>query len=193
MNDELNATIAPFDRTTLDDDESPICAVADDLRIRYVNPAWKRFARDNGGPWDDERWLGTSFCDALPSCLRPFYERLFEQTLTTREPADHAYECSSATRFRRFVMRVFPTSANGLVMSHTRSLETPHAASDGPPIEALFRDANGIVTQCSHCRRHRRVDRTATQWDWIPAYVEARLPNTSHGLCAMCEVYFYPR
>ncbi|MDQ3034620.1 MAG: hypothetical protein M3Y87_19580 [Myxococcota bacterium] len=60
-------------------------------------------------------------------------------------------------------------------------------------IEALYRDPNGMLVQCSHCRRVRRGDPSVTAWDWVPEYVARPQPRTSHGLCAVCLDFYYPK
>jgi len=54
-------------------------------------------------------------------------------------------------------------------------------------------DANGIITNCAHCRCSRRVD-SLDQWDFVPEYLQPRLESevqVSHGLCPVCQAYFY--
>ena len=42
-------SLAPFDLGTLERDEATICALDGELRIIYVNAAWRAFSRANGG------------------------------------------------------------------------------------------------------------------------------------------------
>ena len=54
--------------------------------------------------------------------------------------------------------------------------------------------SRGIVTMCAHCRCCRRNAMPAT-WDFVPDYLCLKgraLVAVSHGLCPLCEAYFYP-
>lgn len=57
-----------------------------------------------------------------------------------------------------------------------------HAAEDA--VEARYLGADGMILQCSHCRRVRGPSPHA--WDWIPRFVALPHPNTSHVICPSC-------
>lgn len=73
---------------------------------------------------------------------------------------------------------------NSLVLS--REHEQPAMR----PTEELYRDPNGLISHCGHCRRVQRV-RQPSQWDWVPEWVAQPPPRTSHSLCYVCYEYFY--
>jgi hypothetical protein len=188
---ELIALLAPFVREALDRDTSMICALTEEDRIAYVNPAWKRFGHENGGARDGTWGVGTLLRDVVPPVLRPFYDSLFATVRSTNAHAEYSYDCSSPTSPRLFHTRIFPTQRGGLLIVHSPSLEAAPSEPAKPAIEGLYRDANELVTQCANCRRMRRVGVSPEQWDWVPEYAERMLPNTSHGLCAVCFAYYY--
>jgi hypothetical protein len=190
-----------FDSDELARHEGTIFGLDDELRLAYVNPAWDRFARENGGQPEIRRhWdLGTPILHAVPESLRPFYERLLDPTVVhdgkdfprTRR---HEYECSSGSVFRWFHMEVLPLGRGaGLLVINSPIIVRAHGRDREPrePDLELFRDGHGIVRQCSHCRRVSRP-RDDARWDWIPAWVEKAPPMTSHTLCPLCLDYHYP-
>ncbi len=180
-----------FDPSALNDDPSTIYALDPELRITYMNLAWARFALANGAHWADGRWgLGTRIIDAVPTILRPFYEHLFEAARTTSVAVEHDYECSSGAVFRRFRMRVMPCERDILLVVHSLLRESPRACSTDPAPDFLYRNQDGLIVQCSHCRCVRRARTTA--WELVPAYVERAAPGLVHGLCTVCRAYYYP-
>jgi hypothetical protein len=47
---------------------------------------------------------------------------------------------------------------------------------------------------CAHCRCSLRRGRQ-DQWDFVPEHLELKgmaLLKVSHGLCPVCQIYFYP-
>jgi hypothetical protein len=132
--------------------------------------------------------------------LRPFYVRLFRSCLEAEQTGErtpqHEYECSSADVFREFVMTLYPLrERQGLLVVNSIVVETPHDPALRPP-HACDRTAyvqeNGWIHQCVHCRRVENVQ-TEGRWDWVPEWVEAFPPETSHGLCTFCHSHYYPR
>ena len=74
----------------------------------------------------------------------------------------------------------------------TLRIERPHAASEAeaPPDTTTYFDANGILHQCSHCRRVQNLVAEGA-WDWVPEWVEEIPRNTSHTICPPCFEYYY--
>lgn len=91
--------IAPTD---LEASANVIYALSADLRLLYFNPAWFRFARDNGGePALSTRFpVGTSILAALDASLCEFYLDAWQTVLQTGKVWEHVYECSSDRTFR---------------------------------------------------------------------------------------------
>lgn len=192
--------LSGFDREALETHPGSICGLWRDLRIAYVNPAWRRFAEENGGrPGIADAWgVGACYMAAVPDVLRPRLEHLFERAVEgggdAMRPAALDYECSSARIFRMFHMDVYPLPGRrGYLVVNSLVVEEPHdprRRAPRPPDRAAYLDAGGLIQQCSHCRRVRHPEEG--RWDWIPAWVEAPPDATSHSICRVCFDYFYP-
>ncbi|MEO8801134.1 MAG: hypothetical protein ABI551_24800 [Polyangiaceae bacterium] len=188
--EQFGRLLAPFDLDVVDDEPSTVYGLTEDLRLGYVNRAWSAFANANGASWNEGAWgIGSRVMDAIPDVLRPFYAGLFAQALSERAVVEHDYECSSPTQLRRFRMRIHPCDSGALLVVHSRIEEQLHTAAEHSR-GALYGEADGLITQCSHCRRVQRVDGTR-EWDWVPEYVARPLPTISHGLCNLCVEYYY--
>lgn len=168
--------------------------------LLYVNPAWFRFGRNNGGaPAVETSWgIGANFFDAIPEPLKTFYLELFARAPRfgeSLEPASFSYECSSAELFRRYNMLVYalPDDDDGRPAGHlvVNSLieERPHDRDPHPPRRDRYVDHLGLLHQCAHCRRVKDVNEG--NWDWVPEWVEVPPAKTSHGLCPVCFDYFF--
>lgn len=176
-----------------------VCALDGSYVIGYVNAAWRRFARDNGGPRDREAtWsIGASYLDAVPKVLRDFYHGLLKRSLVARErgslfPLVHVYECSSPTTYRRFAMAVYPLDGPVFLLAHTPVVVRDFDAQlEAHPASDDYVNADGLIKQCSHCRRVQRPRQQPEIWDWVPAWVARSPSETSHGLCDLCLVHFY--
>jgi hypothetical protein len=185
--------LAPFDLTALDAEQGTVCGLSEDLVIIYVNPAWYRYARDNGASWREGEWsVGARMMDAVPYVLRPFYRGLFARAQATNRPVEHEYDCSSPELLRRSRMRVYPCLSGALVVVHTLLREVERDSAPDA-VEADYRDDNGLLALCSHCHRARRARRADDPtWDWVPAFVRHPPQGVSHGLCVTCARYYYP-
>ncbi|MEI9812314.1 MAG: hypothetical protein WDO18_06420 [Acidobacteriota bacterium] len=67
--------------------------------------------------------------------------------------------------------------------------ESPHPDPVVPEAE-LYRDNQGMVRLCAHCRRTK--DPEEERWDWVPAILATLPAYASHGLCPFCRAYHYP-
>ncbi len=168
-------------------------------QIAYVNPAWVRFARENGALLHELpiAFMGQRYLDVIAAPLKPFYAQLFSlapDVGRALQPVSHVYECSSATEFRQFAMKVYALAqGEGFVVINTLVASRPHDnISRVPqlPDRALYAKADGIIVQCAHCRLVRRADHS--QWDWVPAWIEQAPSGISHGVCEVCLEYYYP-
>lgn len=186
-----------FDLDDLCQQDHTIYALDRDLRLVFMNPAWFRFAHENGAPtaivedWD----LGRSVLDACPGELRGFYANAYTRVLESDKVWDFDYECSSPEQYRLLHQTVYPLPGGaGLLVVNSPVVTREHDAAERParaPDAAAYRNAEGALVQCSHCRRIRR---NAEQecWDWVPEWV-ARVPRvTRHGLCSICLNHYYP-
>lgn len=166
---------------------SVVVGLRADNTVGFTNAAWARFAKQNNGGGAVEDWRG-SLIEAVSPELRGFYLKLFETARATGEPQDHRYQCSDKEKYREFMLRVLPLPSGALILIHHKVLETPHGWERGT-VGDQYRNADGFVVQCSHCRRTRRADDPLT-WDWVPAYLE-RQAGISHGLCGHCFRHYY--
>jgi len=178
-----------FDLPALDDQPATIIGTWPDLTLAFTNKAWATFSSLNGGH-RDRLQLGICIFDAIPEALLPFYREHFQEVIREDKPWEHEYECSSPEAFRLFHMLVYPVShGQGLLMIHSLRRESAHDRLP-PSLRGEYRDKDGFVHQCAHCRRTRRCDDHRV-WDWIPDFVRTPQLNTSHGLCDVCYAYYY--
>lgn len=205
----MNVTCSPdflpllkgFDLEAIDRHPGSVYGLWPDLRLGYINPAWFSFAADNGGePAISRCWsIGSTFMSAIPDPLQKFHANLFSAALAgasalAPRPVQHEYECSSAAIYRRFLMTIYPLRGAGLLVVNTLATECDHNRDERPPHIAdtsVYADGDGIVRQCSHCRRIQ-VPASQDLWHWVPAWVEHCPPQTSHTLCNFCLDYYYP-
>lgn len=174
----------------IDASDNQVYLLDTDLRVLHRNPAATRFILDNSGQ-----------PGALPSAepvtrhfaepVRSFYKSLFEAAQLVGDPVDHDYDCSSPGLYRRFRLRIYPRPDGRLLLRHQCIVEKPHPAAPMPHRHDRYRTAEGLITQCCHCRATRRVDDPLT-WDWVPELVETLRPDISHGLCHPCFEHYFP-
>ncbi len=189
---ELKKLLAPFDVASLDVESATVYGVTEDLRLAYTNPAWHTFARANGARCNDKSMnVGSPIMDVTPAPLRPAYQRLFDRARATRVVAEHDYECSSATLFRSFRMDVHPCDSGAFVVVNILLRTSEHAEPSMNAVDANYRTADGLIVQCSHCRRVRR-EGSPSSWDWVRRYVASPPDGISHGICGVCLDSHYP-
>ncbi len=183
----------------LESHPSSIFGLFPEGQIAYVNPAWVHFALENGalttGPASE--WIGQRYLDVIVEPLKPFYEQLFSlapDAGSDVQPVSHVYECSTPTVFRQFAMKVYGLAkGEGFIVVNTLVASRPHDLRSRvaqPPNRALYASADGIISQCAHCRLVRRAD--GSRWDWVPAWIEQLPVGMSHGVCEVCFGYYYP-
>lgn len=189
----FQALLADFDIEAFQNNSGTIFGLWPDLTLAYVNLGWVQFAALNDGePQNDSEWrLGRCVMDAIAEPLRPFFVENYGRCLREGRPWEHVYDCSSAELYREFHLTAFPLGeAEGLLVVNSLRREAIHTRVPCPPLDELYRDDGGMVTQCCHCRRVRRIGE-AKVWDWVPAWVSDRPANTSHGLCEPCMGFHY--
>ena len=175
----------------LEASENTVVGIRADYTMGYVNPAWFRFAQENAAP-DLEHWENRSITQSFADPVVDAYLDLFRRVQDSGKPADHDYECSTAETYRGFRLRVLPLPARALLLLHHLRVERPHDRAVAAPEDLRYRDDQGVITQCAHCRRTRRSTNLST-WDWVPAYLDRSLRDVSHGLCPTCFRHYYPR
>lgn len=181
-----------FNVEELDRLAATIYGLTPDLKLAYTNPAWHRFALENGGSKIAPQWgLGRSILEAIAEPLRPFFVENYRRCLELSRPWEHTYDCSSADLYRRFHMMVYPLGQRqGFLVVNSLCVATAHTRPDMPPLEQRYRNAAGIISQCCHCRRIRRVGDQLV-WDWVSAWVRSSPEGTSHGICPECLGFHY--
>ncbi len=193
----FHAALAGLDLADLEANPNVVFGLWPDLTLAYLNPAWFRFAGENGGePAISRDWtLGRNVMDAVAPELQPFYREFFGSQLAGGPVVSlrqHEYECSSAEIYRRYVMTVYRLGDGaGLLVVNATSITRPQYRPPRPPYEGDYHDPGGWVRQCAHCRcvQHRlEPDR----WDWVPFWVVSPPREVSHGLCPLCLDHFYP-
>jgi hypothetical protein len=164
-----------------------------DLTLAYVNPAWVRFAHENGGHDTLARYgLGCFVPAAISRPLRGYYQTAYRRCLDEVQAWEHRYECSSAAEYRLMHMSVYPLAeADGLIVVNSCIAARPHEHESHSSDERLYLDINGHYHQCSHCRRTQQA-RAPRVWDWVPEWVDRSPLNTSHVICPACLEEYYP-
>jgi hypothetical protein len=163
------------------------------LEFVYCNPAWDKFAEQNGG---GEHLLsagvvGSKLFPVIPSVLQSFYREVFQTVQRSGLVWQHVYECSSAEVFRKFRMRIHPMKEDGFFISNALYVEQPQVARSFTDA-AKYRQENGMIFMCAHCRCSQRVGEKDA-WDFVPAFIASHplREKISHGLCPSCRSYFY--
>ncbi len=199
---ELLTAIGGIDLDVFAKERSTVIVIDDEYRIIYFNPAYSRFAEENGGqPKIAQDWgLGKSIMSAINPELQPFYTALFLSVIASAStprpsPATHCYECSSPSLYRQFALAVYPLhGGKGLLLVHSLVVEKPHEPAERAahaPDLPNYLDNHGFIRQCSHCRRVQTRS-NFTEWHWVPQWVGHSPGNVSHGLCPICLEYYYP-
>ncbi|HEY6562479.1 MAG TPA: hypothetical protein VI072_34660 [Polyangiaceae bacterium] len=179
-----------FSIDTLKQDPSTIVAIDPRGTMLWMNDAWRRFAESNGGSSVLDRFdVGRSYFDGISGSLRDYYEERFRVALRHGEVFQLEYECSSPDVYRLMHLRALPVGQSALLLQHSMVAEGLHARASQPEIEATYRAANGLIVQCSNCRRFRRAD--GDTWDWVRGWVASLPKDTSHGLCSTCADFYY--
>lgn len=186
-----------YDTLGLREHSGVIYGLWPDFRLAYLNPAWFQFAIENGGePKISREWqLGSSILDAMTSPVREFYATNYRNSLTTYRVWTHEYECSSETVYRWLHQMVYPLGRReGLLIVNSVRIERPHDPRERmarQAVTAIYRDNNGFMHQCAHCRRVKNL-LEVERWDWIPEWVRV-VPNAvTHTLCPPCFAHYYP-
>jgi hypothetical protein len=189
--------LAGFYRQPLDQGDDVIYGVWPDLTLGYTNARWARFAIENDGADVLRRWtLGTSVRSAFGADLDLFYTRAFGEVLATGTIWQHTYTCPSPRQRRWFNMRALPLGREGLLVCHLLVSTSEVAEPRRRPSAVPYRDTNGLVTQCSHCRRvqvaaARPAHSAEPDWHYVPAFIERAPRRTTHGLCPICFMYHF--
>jgi hypothetical protein len=176
--------------SVLENNPSACYTLGADLEITYCNPAWNRFAADNGGVnLLADKVLHRPVLEFFTPVMSDYYAELFARARQKREMQCQEYECSSPEIFRFFRMQIYPFK-NGFAVVNSLHAKKAHSQQGLQPFDHIYLQSNALLRICSNCRRTCRNDESG-QWDWVPAYLNPDLKNTTHGICAVCLEYFY--
>ena len=186
-------------------EKDPALLLDRDGVILFVNDAWDRFARENGG---GERvaastLVGTRWFDHIAGDVpRRLHRLLFERAVRRLGPASHGgvvqlNEANGPDTARLVATHLEPVlgpndSLTGIAVIHRVVRELP--LSDVYPLAAgddsRWTGPDGQIEQCSCCRRVRRPDEPE-EWDLVPGLVAEPPGSVRFGYCALCLELHY--
>jgi hypothetical protein len=185
---------------SLNSSHSTVYGLDAEFKLSYLNPAWFKFAEENGGDLFaiDEWSLGKNVFDSIPPTLESYYKELFVSVWNEKrplfKPKQSVYECSSPELYRRFSMHLYPFGKAGLLVVHSLLVEESHDPTPGERTDSFkeedYVSKKGVVEQCANCRRVRNL-KDQERWDWIPMWIKEPCKNISHGICSPCLHHYY--
>jgi hypothetical protein len=172
--------------------------------VVQVNQAWDREARAAGGPTSNAV-LSTRWLDWIRGEEPSQWHAELLAALLSRpcKPGEgdlvQTCECNTPAHFRVFATRFSPLTTHrarepaGVLVLTTLIDEGPIEARYrvGSPDPARYRDAQGILRQCSGCRRVRVPGAGQPVWEIVPALLVIPQPDVSHGICDLCRRRYY--
>lgn len=182
------------------DQEPDLCVVLDgEGCIQFVNTAWRAESERMRSPAvDAERVLGLRYVDGVAGEIRHRIQQCLDEVLAGRASYGvtlHS-ECNTASQLRHLSSYFSPLrdpqeQIAGVIVRHQIRVEGAlgdrYEVVEAAPDE--LRDARGLLTQCSCCRRVR--DGRDGKWRVVVALMERPVPNTSHGYCETCLSTYY--
>jgi hypothetical protein len=168
--------------------------------ILFVNDAWERFARDNGGGQgvSAPALTGTRWLDHVAGEEpRRLHRILLERALRRIGPGPggavvQLNESNTPTLARLVATHLEPLVGAGGVLT---GVAVVHRVVRELPIEevypvvegndATWRCEDGAVEQCSCCRRNRRPGEPE-EWDLAPGMVAEPPEGTRFVYCSLC-------
>lgn len=204
------ALLKTYDMSQIDAD-NVIYGCFDDFKIGFFNARYLKFAEENSKMCDPDQLnrlqssLGASLLDSVALVLHQFLKTNCAKVLAENRPWHHLYQCNSPSEFKLYHMEVIPllppqdsssdktTDRKGLLFIHSLVKTKPIDYDTGDlSAESSYRDKNGLVHQCVHCRRIQVQD--AGQQDkyvWVTEWVAKPPAKTSHEICAVCYPFYY--
>jgi hypothetical protein len=186
-------------------EKDPALLLDRDGIILFVNEAWDRFARENGG---GERvasgsLVGTRWVDHIAGEEpRRLHRLLFERAVRRLGPGPgggvvQLNEANGPETARLVATHLEPVVGHGNVLTgvavvHRTVRELPlaevYAVASGA--ESRWLGEDGHVEQCSCCRRVRRPEEPE-EWDLVPGLVAEPPETVQFGYCALCLELHY--
>ena len=172
----------------LEQRESSIAVLDPAGKILWVNPSWQRNAAPDGlVPSFDE--TSSVYYGGVPPRLRDFYASVFGHALATGQVFDQIYGSSSSTARRVMHCRVLPIDRKGMLVEHSRVIDVDSGSLTDEAWDRKYVINEGILLQCSYCRRVRGP--TAHSWDWMSPWAARSTVRSSHVICPLCERRFW--
>lgn len=193
---DLELSVSP---EALEAEPWPAYALDRKGQIVRVNGAWDRVARAANGPMA-AAVIGTRWLDHITGDeLRTWYAALLERVLGSGAGESHRCDCNTPARYRLFSSRFEPLRPPrspeivGVLVLASRLEEAPigERYRIGRPDLIRFQTMDGLVVQCSGCRRVRVAGGRPFVWEFVPEYVEAPRSDVSHGICRLCREIYY--
>jgi len=177
--------------TVLENSQDVSYILDSQFKIKYCNPAWDRFAHNNGGhKLTPSTLIGTPVWDFTPWELQPFFAMVFDYARSRHDVWRHTYDCSSPRLHRLCEMSVHPLSKpEGYLVTNTMLIQEPHGHTFDPnPLR--YYDSNYKVTICSHCRCTRATE-DPLAWELVPSHLGLPSDQVDSDLCPLCRAYLY--
>lgn len=179
----------PTGLEVIEHDPSIVFALDRGLHIIYCNAAWDRAAVSNGGATlKRPAPYGICILDIIVHPLRDLYRAAYLNLFASKREWVYHYECSSATVYRRFQMKVLQRPGDDFILVTNFLVEERPHGEERParvPDAAVYGGVEHTLTMCCLCRRTRR--RKGRLWDWVPAYVDSPPSSIAYVVCKRCE------
>lgn len=175
------------------DSDDIVYIIDAEYTLLAYNDSWRDFAIDNESEYILDLFpLGCNLLDAFSEDLQEFYGFLYADALRSGTRVEHDYECSSDKTYRLFHQVAYPVvEKDMLIITNHQICEHDHR--DVPHLFGqVYRNAKGLIVQCSHCRKLRNMTHP-NKWDWVPSAVKRTYPDTTHSLCPVCTLVYYKR
>lgn len=185
-----------FDFETLENNPHSVFGLSKDLKLNYFNEAWLNFSQQNNGEPDisSKFTIGTSIELAINGPIKDYYINNYKKVLKDLKVWKHEYECSSPNLYRLFSQDVYPLkNAEGIIIINSLKIEKPFSINKDKDLtysKIEYLNENGTITQCTNCRRTKRIVELEI-WDWVPSFVLEMPANVSHSICQTCFDYYW--
>lgn len=156
--------------------------------IRFVNPAWDRFAQENADArMGSDAVVGSSLWDHIHDhTSRELYRKILAK-VRDRGDFRFALRCDSPTLRRRLEMRI-KAAGGGSVEFRTHELSVEPRAEQ-TMFDPTVDHAGNLVLVCSWCNRLDVEGRWLEVEDAVQElglFERDRMPHLSHGICPAC-------
>jgi hypothetical protein len=196
--EDFKSKLVGLDFDTIENSPHSIFGLSKELKLIYYNNAWLQFSKTiNDDSCISVNYpLGTSVEDAMSGTLKDFYIFNYKKVLNESKVWTHEYECSAVGVYRLFYQEVFPLK-NGEGIIVVNSIRTEKYIQNVNALELTnlkleYTDLNGMITQCSNCRKTQRINEKEI-WDWVPTFLSETHEHVSHSICPICFDYYWSK